>query len=380
MLDVQRIPAAAESVARLDNSRHQRPYTDAIPYIRRESPLKMPVDFASYLLAASPPSVDLRFTLRDHFGLNGCKATSYANIKSIISKSDSSLASIPGHDDFDRATHTLQTRCCSSPAAFYQVYVEPPRRKVPAPPRNGRRNSMGKKKVSFADDLGMALVSIRLMTEPSDTPPRIHPEVLSSLRQGTAAAAAERPPLVLNFSQPASNYLAFRERLESGLVSLENVVLRDYTLVGTIKVKNVSFEKLVTVRHTFDSWDTSGDIEATYVDKNEPADAPYNTFSFELHVPPTMDVHKRVQFCVAYDVVGRRHWDNNNGLNYEVMSADWTARKPVVEPEQPLSPQAKQRPRRASDADTVFALDMQDHWAEYSWWQLQMAPNDGPYW
>ena len=377
MLDVQRSPAAAESV-RLDS--RQRPYTDAIstPYIRRESPLKMPVDFASYLLAASPPSVDLRFTLRDHFGLNGCKATSYANIKSIISKSDSSLASIPGSDDFDR---TLQTRCCSSPAAFYQVYVEPPR-KCPAPPRNGRRNSMGKKKVSFADDLGMSLVSVRLLTESSDTPPRIRPEVLSSLRQGTAAAAAERPPLILNFSQPASNYLAFRERLESGLVSLENVVLRDYTIVGAIKVKNVAFEKLVTVRHTFDSWDTSGDIEATYVDKNEPSNAPYNTFSFELHVPPTMDVHKRMQFCVAYDVNGRRHWDNNNGLNYEVMSADWTARKPVVEPEQPLSPQgqAKLRPRRASDVDTVFALDMQDHWAEYSWWQLQMAPNDGPYW
>ncbi|MRA76055.1 hypothetical protein GH890_32010, partial [Bacillus thuringiensis] len=65
-----------------------------------------------------------------------------------------------------------------------------------------------------------------------------------------------RPPLVLNFSQPASNYLAFRERLESGLVSLENVVLRDYTIAGTIKVKNAAFEKVVTVRHTFDSWKT----------------------------------------------------------------------------------------------------------------------------
>ena len=217
------------------------------------------------------------------------------------------------------------------------------------------------------------------MSEPSDTPPRIRPEVLSSLRQGAAAAAAERPPLVLNFSQPASNYLAFRERLETCLVSLENVILRDYTIVGTVKVKNIAFEKLVTVRHTFDSWNTSGDVETTYVDKNEREGAPYDTFSFELHVPPTMDVRKHVQFCVAYDVNGRCYWDNNNGLNYEVMSADWTACKPTDAELEPPSVRATLRPRRAGDVATVFALDMQDHWAEFSWWQ-QTSPSDGPYW
>jgi len=370
MLDVQRIPAAAETGC-LDTCR-QRPYT--------EPPLKMPVDFASYLLSASPPGVDLRFTLRDHFGLNGCKPRSYANIKSIISKSETSLASIPGPDDWDAAPKKLTTRCCSSPAAFYQLCISPPRTAA-GPPGTGRRNSMGKKKVSFADDLGMALVSVRVMSEPSDTPPRIRPEVLSSLRQGAAAAAAERPPLVLNFSQPASNYLAFRERLESGLVSLENVVLRDYTIVGTIKVKNIAFEKVVTVRHTFDSWETSGDTETTFVDKNERHGSPYDTFSFQLLVPPTMDVRKRVQFCVAYDVGGRRYWDNNNGLNYEVMSADWTSRTPVSGDDSAslTTPAATTRPRRSSDVDTVFALDMHDHWAEFSWWQ-QTTASDGPYW
>ena len=125
MLDVQRLPAAAEPVY-LDSCR------PCSAPVRQEAAFKMPVDFASYLLSASPPEVDLRFTLRDHFGLNGCKPRSYANIKSIISKSETSLASIPGPDHFDTSPGTLQTRCCSSPTAFYQLCISPPKTCAPA--------------------------------------------------------------------------------------------------------------------------------------------------------------------------------------------------------------------------------------------------------
>ena len=43
----------------------------------------------------------------------------------------------------------------------------------------------------------------------------------------------------LTFSQPASDYLEFRNRLDQQNLSLENVVLReaDQQLVGSIKVK-----------------------------------------------------------------------------------------------------------------------------------------------
>lgn len=45
-------------------------------------------------------------------------------------------------------------------------------------------------------------------------------------------------------------------------MSLENVIVKDEDsmVVGTIKVKNVGFEKEVVVRATFDDWKSQQDI------------------------------------------------------------------------------------------------------------------------
>lgn len=45
-------------------------------------------------------------------------------------------------------------------------------------------------------------------------------------------------------------------------MSLENVIVKDEDslVVGTIKVKNVGFEKEVVVRVTFDDWQSQQDI------------------------------------------------------------------------------------------------------------------------
>ncbi len=220
-----------------------------------------------------------------------------------------------------------------------------------------------KKKVSFADDLGLCLESVRIFSETPDMPPRLQPEViLSTITQGAVAGVTETPPLVLQFAQPASNYMAFREKLDKNCVSLENVILKDYNLIGTIRVKNLAFEKTVKVRCTFDSWETHTDIVANFVPNNpvigtaSSAKSRYDTFKFEISVPPAMDPNKKVQFCICYEVNNAQYWDSNDGANYEVTSATW---------------------RENDETDSIFTINYERDWTSYSSWNS--ADSSVPY-
>ena len=125
-----------------------------------------------------------------------------------------------------------------------------------------------KKKVRFADDCGKALELIRVMTEPSDFPPKINPAIIRRYRKAAKAFAASASSVSekcnvlstdeetsdddedelysskkhaswkIGFTQPASEYVKFRESLEKNKVALENVMLRNdhCKMLGTIKV------------------------------------------------------------------------------------------------------------------------------------------------
>lgn len=138
----------------------------------------------------------------------------------------------------------------------------------------------------------------------------------------------------LRFSQPASNYLDFRKRLDMSNISLENVIVKtpDHRIVGTVKVRNLSYDKDVFVRYTRDNWATHADTGCSYVQNNPmmngngtngscPAQscptqnvmAIYDTFSFGLQLPTDA---KSVAFAVCYKGDGFECWDNNEGANY----------------------------------------------------------------
>uniref|UniRef100_A0A0N4XMY2 Protein phosphatase 1 regulatory subunit 3 (inferred by orthology to a C. elegans protein) n=1 Tax=Nippostrongylus brasiliensis TaxID=27835 RepID=A0A0N4XMY2_NIPBR len=73
------------------------------------------------------------------------------------------------------------------------------------------------KSVRFADDCGKELYSVRVMTEPSDYPPQINPNVLRRLRGDSYEEDTPHndpaPTWNLLFKQPASEYVRFRETL-----------------------------------------------------------------------------------------------------------------------------------------------------------------------
>ena len=346
----------------------------------------MPVDFAAYLLDASPPGFGF-YNLRNEFfrsaGKQGpvsgeSRGAALVKACSDVSRgfhTDTSTDNItktfmdycrvtsPDGDQCLIDTNGDRSTCSNRPTLnlhgskdLQTASTRSPSRSDPSSPAP----RAGKKKVSFADDLGLALVKVRFMTEPSSTPPRLRPEILSSLTHGAKAGVSATPPLRLNFTQPASDYLEFRRKLEINCVSLENVIIKNYDLMGTIKVKNIGFEKEVFLRCTFDSWATTENISAAFTPTST-SGGQFDTFSFSIRVPAKTDFSKNTMFCVCFLGGGQEFWDNNDGKNYEVVSADW---RPISEPTHCTYPR---------DEETIFSLDFDRDWTVYSSWAHRNA-------
>ena len=61
----------------------------------------------------------------------------------------------------------------------------------------------------FADDKGLSLTQIRIMSEPSNVPPLWSIEFLAQVTQGLISPELTEE-WTINFRQPASDYLDFR--------------------------------------------------------------------------------------------------------------------------------------------------------------------------
>jgi protein phosphatase 1 regulatory subunit 3A/B/C/D/E len=225
----------------------------------------------------------------------------------------------------------------------------------------------------------LACSQVRVMTEPSNVPPLFSFQFLAQVTKGISAEVVPEPWEV-TFQQPASDYLDFRKRLDTGNVSLENVIVRESEdiVVGTVKVRNIAYHKEVFVRTTSDDWLTHEDAYCTFVNNNiTPATAAYvlyDTFSFRLTLPPRSH---RVEFCVCFRCEGAEYWDSNCGKNYVLL------KKSSGKEEELLLHKLR---RNNSDnppvenkircADAVYAK--LDSWSEFASWNH--LDNSSPYW
>ncbi|XP_077478392.1 protein phosphatase 1 regulatory subunit 3B-like [Stigmatopora argus] len=170
-----------------------------------------------------------------------------------------------------------------------------------------------KKRVTFADHLGLPLARVKVFSRFKD-----------AIR---VPAGVQR--LVPDFPQPANDDALFRQSLDRKCVRLEKCALSDRTLTGTVKVKNLSYEKRVALRVTFDAWESHSDVECVYADGDGRA---FDTFAFRLELPP----RRRAEFAVCYRVAGAEYWDSNRGRNYRLVPAgDQRGRGPEWPPEWP---------------------------------------------
>lgn len=162
------------------------------------------------------------------------------------------------------------------------------------------------KNVHFADVCGLSLVSVHKISMDDLTVPSN-----SDLKCETTKE------LTLAFAQPIAlpNFL---ERLNRQSVSLENVVVSNCALMGTIKVRNIAYEKSVFVRCTFDNWKSFEDVGGSYVPLSY--DGNYDRFSFAITVPNTIKNGEKIEFAVCYRTSSPddEFWDNNDNKNYVI--------------------------------------------------------------
>ena len=110
----------------------------------------------------------------------------------------------------------------------------------------------------------------------------------------------------------------FIRTLQRHLVKLENVLIKEeMSIYGTIRVRNIGYEKHVTVRYSSDDWKASHDISAEYVMQS--CDGPTDRFCFTISINEDYPVGSRVQFAVRFQASGGDFWDNNAGKNYSAI-------------------------------------------------------------
>ncbi|KAF7655877.1 hypothetical protein LDENG_00049180 [Lucifuga dentata] len=182
------------------------------------------------------------------------------------------------------------------------------------------------KHVVFADSRGLSLTAVRVFSdeeEQSDLDPLPSLQGLGSMTEDgyscTVSTCCPGTQLKLGFPQPAADFQAFRAKLAESMIILESCSVTDQTLQGTIRVRNISFQKDVRVRITFDSWQSYRDVACTYLQKRY-GGPQTDIFEFDIAVPKVLDAKRKIEFCLRY-LPGSHiepFWDNNNGKNYSI--------------------------------------------------------------
>lgn len=130
------------------------------------------------------------------------------------------------------------------------------------------------------------------------------------------ATSQSRKKLRFEQKQPSSSP-DFHRILQRNLVTVENVASRGMTVFATVRVRNIAYEKSVSVRYSVDAWKTSLDVPATYVSGS--CDGPTDRFSFTIVLKEDFPAGSKVQFAVCFQAAGGEFWDNNGGSNYSIV-------------------------------------------------------------
>lgn len=86
------------------------------------------------------------------------------------------------------------------------------------------------------------------------------------------------------------------------------------SLMGTVAVANIAFQKSVVIRYTLDNWDTTSEIDAEYASNGW-----HDRFNFDIKLSNHVGLEmKTLWLCVRYKVAGNEYWDNNDSMNFQV--------------------------------------------------------------
>jgi hypothetical protein len=101
-------------------------------------------------------------------------------------------------------------------------------------------------------------------------------------------------------------------------VAVENIALVGTVIEGTVRVRNIAFEKWVAVRFTLDKWQTTSEVTGRYKESFQNGTFDRFTFSIKLADVLSRAVKKTLCLAVRYSAADREIWDNNSGRDYQV--------------------------------------------------------------
>ncbi|KAJ5460357.1 uncharacterized protein N7458_001909 [Penicillium daleae] len=119
-----------------------------------------------------------------------------------------------------------------------------------------------------------------------------------------------------NFPKDAPHRATHAVRLERLFLSADKK-----SLIGSVSVANLAFHKHVVARFTFDHWRTVSEVVAVYSHdvRRKHAHDGHDRFTFDIKLDDQANLESKKMFvCIRYNVDGQEHWDNNNGMNYQV--------------------------------------------------------------
>jgi len=120
------------------------------------------------------------------------------------------------------------------------------------------------------------------------------------------------PPLLLNILTRLHPRSGPPVRLERLWLSANGA-----SLLGSVAVANLAYEKRVHCRFTVDNWQTVGEVAAAYASAILETDD--DRFVFAITLSDMVDLeHKSLILCLRYRVRGLEFWDNNDGSNFRV--------------------------------------------------------------
>ena len=138
---------------------------------------------------------------------------------------------------------------------------------------------------------------------------------------GNSNSAPRTPPfeweiLTPNFSHDSLARKSLPVRLEKVWLSSDQK-----TMLGSVAVANLAFQKKVTCRFTLDYWKTTSEVAGEYCHEIRPCDTAvsYDRFNFSIKLADTAHLEsKTLFFCIRYSVNGQEFWDNNSSANFQV--------------------------------------------------------------
>ncbi|KAJ0059843.1 hypothetical protein NL108_013782 [Boleophthalmus pectinirostris] len=160
-----------------------------------------------------------------------------------------------------------------------------------------------RKRVQFADTLGLSLADVKHFNTTDE--PLVPHAVLSRHRrfQAPAPQTHAQPVLLPCFPEPADAQRRAREQR----VALEKVHVTQFEVRGQVLTRTEDARALVFIRYTFNEWLSHVDAPAVRV--------PNGRFTFSVLVPPLWSA-SAVHFALGLRSAEGEFWDNNEGRNF----------------------------------------------------------------